>query len=101
VKASLSGFILNDRRTARKLARILLDDKGRSLPADVALDVLIQEYVNLRLGGSSDIVSESKFPKREFTLDIPSIGCALIQRSKNLSHLEVTMPIWDEEAADA
>jgi hypothetical protein len=99
VKTSLSGFILNDRRTARKLARIFLDDKGRSLPADVALDVLIQEYVNLRLGGSSDIVSESKFPNREFTLEIPNNGPALIQRSKNLSHLEVTMPAHGEEVA--
>jgi hypothetical protein len=99
VKISLTGFILNDLRMAKKFASIL-EDEGKSVPADVALDLLIQEYVNLRLGGTSDIVDQSSFPNREFTLEIPNNGPALIQRLKNLSHLEVTMPIRDEEAAD-
>jgi len=99
VKISLSGFILNDPRMAKKFASILTDE-GKSVPADVALDLLIQEYVNLRLGGTSDIVGQSNFPNREFTLEIPNNGPALIQRSKNLSHLEVTMPPQGEGVAE-
>lgn len=93
MKISLSGLILNNPKIAKRLASILLDDDGKDVPADVALDLLIQEYVNIRLGGTSDLVGQSKFPDREFTLQIPNSGSALIQRSKNLSHLKVTMPL--------
>ena len=91
MKISLIGFILNDTRMRQKLSKILTD-KGQSVPADVALDTLIQEYVKLRLGGTSELVGESKFPACEFALSIPNDGPAIIQRSKMLSHLEVTMP---------
>jgi hypothetical protein len=91
MKISLQGLILNDPRM-RKILGNVLTDKGQSVPADVALDTLIQEYVNLRLGGTSDLVGESKFPTCEFALSIRNDGPALIQRSKMLSHLEVTMP---------
>jgi hypothetical protein len=92
MKISLSGFILNDTRMRQKLSMILLTDKDQSVPADVALDTLIQEYVNLRLGGTSELVGESKFPACKFSLSIPNDGPAIIQRSKMLSHLDVTMP---------
>ena len=67
MKMSLSGLILNDSRTRAKFAQILIDD-GKPVPPDVALDVLIQEYVNIRLGGTSDLVGQSSFPSREFVL---------------------------------
>ena len=67
MKISLSGLILNDSRMRAKFAQILTDD-GKPVPPDVALDVLIQEYVNIRLGGTSDLVGMSSFPNREFVL---------------------------------
>lgn len=54
-----------------KLSNILTDE-GRPVPADIALDYLIQEYVDLRLGGKSDVVGQSSFPDREFKLDYPT-----------------------------
>jgi hypothetical protein len=99
MKVSLIGLILRNTKTAKDFANILTDE-GDSVPAGVALDVLIQEYVNLRLGGASDLVGESTFPKREFTLRIPNNGPALIQRSNNVSHLEVTMPLPDGETSN-
>lgn len=100
MKISLQGFILNDTRMRQKLSKILAD-KGESVPPDVALDTLIQEYANLRLGGTSELVGESRFPACKFALSIPNDGPAKIQRSKMLSHLEVTMPapgVCDQEA---
>jgi hypothetical protein len=99
MKVSLIGLILRNAKTAKDLANILTDE-GDPVPACVALDILIQEYVNLRLGGASDLVGESTFPKREFTLQIPNDGPALIQRSNNLSHLEVTMPLPNGEISN-
>ena len=95
MKISLLGLILNDTRMRQKLGQILTDN-GQNVNAEIALDLLIQEYVNLRLGGTSELVGQSRFPDREFVLCIPNNGPALIQRSKMLSHLEVTMPAIDE-----
>lgn len=72
MKISLIGFILNDLRISSKLSKILTDE-GKSVPADIALDFLIQEYVSLRLGGTSAVVKESSFPDREFKLNYPEI----------------------------
>ena len=91
MKISLLGLILNDTRMRQKLGT----DNGQNVSAEIALDLLIQEYVNLRLGGTSELVGQSRFPDREFALCIPNDGLALIQRSKMLSHLEVTMPASD------
>jgi hypothetical protein len=98
MKVSLIGLILRNAKTAKDFAHILTDE-GNPVPAEVALDVMIQEYVNIRLGGTSNLVGESTFPQREFTLQIPNDGPALIQRSKNVSHLEVTMPLPSGEEA--
>jgi hypothetical protein len=94
MKISLLGLILNDTRMRQKLGQVLTDN-GQNVSAEIALDLLIQEYVNLRLGGTSELVGQSRFPDREFALCIPNDGPALIQRSKMLSHLEVTMPASD------
>ena len=91
MKISLIGFILNDTRMRQKLSKILTD-KGQSVPADVALDTLIQEYVTLRLGGTSELVGESKFPACGFALSIPNGGPAIVQQSTKLSHLDVIVP---------
>ena len=100
MKISFIGFILNDTRMRQKLSKILTD-KGQSVPADVALDTLIQEYVNLRLGGTSELVGESKFPACRFALSIPNDGPVLIERSKRLSHLHVTMPASEPGSQEA
>ncbi len=50
----------------------ILTDERRPVPADIALDFLIQEYVKVRLGGRSDFIRESSFPDREFKLDHPT-----------------------------
>jgi hypothetical protein len=97
MKISLLGLILNDTRMRQKLSQVLTDN-GNSVSAETALDLLIQEYVNLRLGGTSELVGQSKFPAREFVLCIPNDGPALIQRSTMLSHLEVTMPASDTDS---
>jgi hypothetical protein len=94
MKISLLGLILNDTRMRQKLGHVLTDN-GQNVSAEIALDLLIQEYVNLRLGGTSELVGQSRFPDREFALCIPNDGPALIQRSKMLSHFEVTMPAID------
>jgi len=94
MKISLLGLILNDTRMNQKLGKVLTNN-GSSVSAEIALDLLIQEYVNLRLGGTSELVGQSRFPNREFALSIPNDGSALIQRSTMLSHLEVTMPASD------
>ena len=91
MRISLTGFILNDSRMAKKFAKILTDE-GKAVAADVALDFLIQEYVNVRLGGTSDLVGGCAFRDRDFILRIPNHGPALIVRSTQLSHLEVIMP---------
>ena len=91
MKISLQGLILNDPRM-RKILGNVLTDKGQSIPADVALDTLIQEYVTLRLGGTSKLVGESRFPACEFALSIPTDGPAKIQQSTWLSHLDVIVP---------
>ena len=75
MKISLTGFLLNDSRMHTKLSKILTDE-GKAVPAEVALDLLIQEYVNLRLGGTSKLVGESCFPDREFVLQVPNDGTA-------------------------
>ena len=95
MKISLTGLLLNDSRMHTKLSKILTDD-NKPVSAEVALDLLIQEYVNLRLGGTSDLIGESRFVDREFVLQVPNDGPAVIQRSKLLSHLTVTMPINQE-----
>ena len=100
MKISFKGFILNDTRMRQKLSKILTD-KGQSVSPDVALDTLIQGYVNLRLGGASELVGDSRFPACEFALSIPNDGPAIIQQSKMLSHLDITMPapgVCDQEA---
>lgn len=51
----------------------ILTDEEKPVPADIALDFLIQEYVNLRLGGTSAVVQESSFPDRKFKLNYPEI----------------------------
>lgn len=71
MKISLIGFILSDLRIKNKLAKILADN-DQPVPADIALDYLIQEYVKLRLGGTSKVVGESRFPRREFELTNPN-----------------------------
>lgn len=68
MKISLIGFILNEPRMKAKFSNILTDE-GKPVPADIALDFLIQEYVNLRLGGKSDVVGQLSFPDREFKLN--------------------------------
>ncbi len=90
MRISLTYFILNDSRMAKKFAKILTDE-GKAVAADVALDFLIQEYVNVRLGGTSDVVGACDFPDRDFILRIPNRGPATIVRSTRLSHLEVMM----------
>jgi hypothetical protein len=95
MKISLTGLLFNDSRMHTKLSRILTDE-GKAVPAEVALDLLIQEYVNLRLGGTSDLIGQSRFIDREFVLRVPSDGPAVIQQSKLLSHLTITMPISQE-----
>lgn len=72
MKVSLLGLILNEPQT-RDLLSVLLKDKEKPVPADIALDYLIQEYVNLRLGGTSPVVKESSFPDRKFELNYPEI----------------------------
>jgi hypothetical protein len=94
MKISLLGLILNDTRMRQKLSQVLTDN-GQNVSAVIALDLLIQEYVNLRLGGTSELVGQSRFPDREFALCIPNDGPALIQQSTMLSSLEVTMPATD------
>jgi hypothetical protein len=96
MKISFTALILNDTRMRQKLGK-LFTDNGQSVSAEIALDFLVQEYVNLRLGGTSELVGQSRFPDREFVLRIPNGGPALIQRSKMLSHLEVTMPAWETD----
>jgi len=95
MKISLTGLLLNEARMHTKLSRILTDE-GKAVPAEVALDLLIQEYVNLRLGGTSDLVREFHFIDREFVLRVPSDGPAVIQQLELLSHLTITMPISQE-----
>ena len=68
MKISLIGFILNEPRMRSKFSDIL-EDEGKPVAADIALDYMIQEYVNLRLGGTSKVVGENSFPDREFKLD--------------------------------
>jgi hypothetical protein len=75
MKISLTGLLFNDSRMHAKLSKILTDE-GKAVPAEVALDLLIQEYVNLRLGGTSKLVGESCFPDREFVLQVPNDGTA-------------------------
>jgi hypothetical protein len=94
MKISLLGLILNDTRMRQKLGHVLTDN-GQKVSAEIALDLLIQEYVILRLGGTSELIGQGRFPGREFVLRIPNDGPALIQRSEMLSHLEVTMPASD------
>ena len=95
MKISLTGLLLNDSRMHTKLSKILTDD-NKAVSAEVALDLLIQEYVNLRLGGTSDLIGQSHFVDREFVLQVPNDGPAVIQRSKLLSHLTITMPIAED-----
>jgi hypothetical protein len=75
MKISLTGLLFNDSRMHAKLSKILTDE-SKAVPAEVALDLLIQEYVNLRLGGTSKLVGESCFPDREFVLQVPNDGTA-------------------------
>jgi hypothetical protein len=75
MKISLTGLLFNDSRMHAKLSKILTDE-GKAVPAEIALDLLIQEYVNLRLGGTSKLVGESCFPDREFVLQVPNDGTA-------------------------
>jgi hypothetical protein len=96
MKISLTGLLLNDSRMHTKLSKILTDD-NKPVSAELALDLLIQEYVNLRLGGTSDLIGQSRFIDREFVLQVPNDGPAVIQRSKLLSHLTITMPISEEQ----
>ena len=95
MKISLTGLLLNDSRMHTKLSKILTDD-NKPVSAEVALDLLIQEYVSLRLGGTSELIGQSRFVDREFVLQIPIDGPAVIQRSKVLSRLTITMPISQE-----
>jgi hypothetical protein len=97
MKVSLLGLILNDTRMRQKLGQVLTDN-GQNVSAEIALDLLIQEYVNLRLGGTSELVGQSRFPDREFVLCIPNDGPALIQRSKMHSHLVVSTPETDADS---
>lgn len=46
----------------------IFENEGRNVPAEEALDVCIQEYVNVRLGGTSRLVGDSHFPEREFVI---------------------------------
>lgn len=71
MKFSLIGLILHEPRMKSRFSKILTDE-GRPVPADIALDFLIQEYVKVRLGGKSDFVGQSSFPDREFKLDHPT-----------------------------
>jgi hypothetical protein len=68
MKVSLIGFILNEPRMRSKFSDIL-EDEGKPVAADIALDYMIQEYVNLRLGGTSKVVGETSFPDREFKIN--------------------------------
>jgi hypothetical protein len=67
MKVSLVGLILNN-PTTEKLFSQIFENEGKNVPAEEALDVCIQEYVNLRLGGTSRLVGESRFPEREFVV---------------------------------
>jgi hypothetical protein len=96
MKISLTGLLLNDSRMHTKLSKILTDD-NKPVSAELALDLLIQEYVNLRLGGTSDLIGQSRFIDREFVLRVPNDGPAVIHRSKLLNRLIITMPISEEQ----
>jgi hypothetical protein len=53
-------------------------------------------YTHSNLLVASFLVGQGHFPDREFTLEVPNNGPAVIQRSKLLSKLTITMPVKKE-----